>query len=422
MPTRQLKNNKTSLITTLVSIVVFVAFSNGLIFTPTYVRAETVDSLREQIDEINSEVQRKKGEVEELNSKISHYRNLIENKKLESASLADRLALLENQIAKTEVSIEISEQEIAALNLQVQRLEERISLTKEQITHEQNLLGILIQKLYQRQSSVSMLEVLLAHRTFSDFFDYIYSMVSLQRKMDFTLKRVKELKASLDAERQAREDKLTIVTERKNQLENARRELEDEVLFRAALLDETKASELDYRYMLAELKREQNEADADIAYLEKMLREKIDLSERLTDQVSVLSWPIAPLRGISAIFHDPEYPYRHIFEHPGIDIRASQGSAIRAAAGGIVARAKDAGMGYSYIMLIHNDGVSTVYGHVSRINVKEDTFVERGEIIGYSGGMPGTAGAGRLTTGPHLHFECRLNGIPVDPMSYLVGG
>jgi len=403
-------------------LIVFVVSFGGLMFYPTKAQAETADSLREQIDEINSEVQRKKAEVEELNSRISHYRNLIENKKLESASLADQVVLLENQIAKTEVSIEIAEQEIAGLNIQVNRLEERINAVEQQIDRERKLLGSLARKLYQRQTSASIMEILLTHSTFSEFFDDLYAIVSLQRKMDDALDRIKDLKQSLDIERQLREEKLATVTERKTQLENARRELEDEISFRGSLLNETKSSELEFRYMLAELKREQNEADSDIAYLEKILREKIDFSEQLTDQVSFISWPIAPLRGISAIFHDPEYPYRHIFEHPGIDIRAQQGTAIRAAAAGIVARAKDAGFGYSYIMLIHNSGISTVYGHVSRITVKEDTFVERGEIIGYSGGMPGTPGAGSLTTGPHLHFECRLSGIPVDPMQYLIGG
>ena len=70
-------------------------------------------------------------------------------------------------------------------------------------------------------------------------------------------------------------------------------------------------------------------------------------------------------------------------------------------------------------MIIHANGLSTVYGHVNEIDVEEGRFVLQGQAIGRSGGMPGTCGSGRLTTGPHMHFEVRLNGIPVDPLLYL---
>lgn len=69
-------------------------------------------------------------------------------------------------------------------------------------------------------------------------------------------------------------------------------------------------------------------------------------------------------------------------------------------------------------MIIHPGGVATVYAHLRGFNVQGDTYVERGDVIGFSGGRPGDRGAG-LSTGPHLHFEVRQNGIPTNPRQFL---
>jgi len=97
---------------------------------------------------------------------------------------------------------------------------------------------------------------------------------------------------------------------------------------------------------------------------------------------------------------------------------APVGTPVRAAAGGYVAFNRTGKQYGNYIMIVHPGGVSTVYAHLQRFAVSPDTYVERGDIIGYSGGKPGDRGAG-LSTGPHLHFEVRQNGIPVDPMQFL---
>ncbi|HRY63691.1 MAG TPA: M23 family metallopeptidase, partial [Patescibacteria group bacterium] len=184
---------------------------------------------------------------------------------------------------------------------------------------------------------------------------------------------------------------------------------------------QTRSSEARYQTLIAELKQEQYKINSDIVTLEKAMRQKLSAGDNKLEDLGdvVLSWPV-PSRVITSTFHDPDYPFRHIYEHPAIDIRAPQGTPVRAAASGYVARVQNGGKkGYSYIMIIHNNGLSTVYGHVSAIYVSVDQFVVQGEVIGLSGGAPGTPGAGRLTTGSHLHFEVRSDGIPVNPEDYL---
>ena len=158
-----------------------------------------------------------------------------------------------------------------------------------------------------------------------------------------------------------------------------------------------------------------------IASMEKLVRAKLAKlqGKKLEFNDNGFIWPVKK-NVITAYFHDPDYPFRYIFEHPGVDVRAAQGTTLKAAASGYVARVKAGPKGgYGYIMIIHGDGLSTVYGHIPKAYVKEDEYVVQGQTIGLTGGLPGTAGAGRLTTGPHLHFEIRLNGIPVDPLGYL---
>jgi murein DD-endopeptidase MepM/ murein hydrolase activator NlpD len=101
-----------------------------------------------------------------------------------------------------------------------------------------------------------------------------------------------------------------------------------------------------------------------------------------------------------------------------MDLAGPQGTAIETAAPGYVARVyKGQDYGY-YVMIIHANGFATLYAHMSRIDVEVDQYVGRGQVIGLTGGRPGTSGAG-FSTGPHLHFEVRLNGIPVNPLAYL---
>lgn len=137
-----------------------------------------------------------------------------------------------------------------------------------------------------------------------------------------------------------------------------------------------------------------------------------------TGQRASLEWPVEPIYGISAKFRDHSYEKHFGFAHDGLDIPALQGTTILAPADGIIEKAVDNGLGYSYIIIRHA-GIATLYGHVSEIGVTEGQSVARGEPIGKTGGRPGTKGAGTITTGPHLHLEVIEDGKRIDPLSVL---
>ena len=101
--------------------------------------------------------------------------------------------------------------------------------------------------------------------------------------------------------------------------------------------------------------------------------------------------------------------------HTGLDFRASTGDPVRATANGKVASAGWAG-GYGRMVEIdHGNGLSTRYGHLSAINVKVGEPIKIGQVIGEVGST------GR-STGPHLHYETRIDGEAVDPQKFLRAG
>ena len=106
--------------------------------------------------------------------------------------------------------------------------------------------------------------------------------------------------------------------------------------------------------------------------------------------------------------------YRNLEFHKGMDIDAVEGTPIRVTASGVVTKAGWNG-GYGLMVeVFHREGVSTVYAHLSKILVDVGQEVEKGEIIG-NVGMTGIA------TDPHVHYEVRINGSPVNPSTYLPG-
>jgi murein DD-endopeptidase MepM/ murein hydrolase activator NlpD len=99
--------------------------------------------------------------------------------------------------------------------------------------------------------------------------------------------------------------------------------------------------------------------------------------------------------------------------HTGVDIACPWGTSVRAAESGVVTRVQYGKTGYGYNVIIsHGGGKETLYGHLSKIMVSAGDRVEKGQIIANEGST------GR-STGPHLHFEIRINGSRVNPLSYI---
>jgi murein DD-endopeptidase MepM/ murein hydrolase activator NlpD len=123
-------------------------------------------------------------------------------------------------------------------------------------------------------------------------------------------------------------------------------------------------------------------------------------------------WPVAGR--VSSPFGGRLDPFsREGQYHPGVDLQASLGTPVRVTADGVVRTADWNGGGYGKLIVVdHGASLQTYYAHLSRYSVVAGQEVRRGEVIGYSG-MTGYA------TAPHLHYEVRIGGLPVNPYHYL---
>ncbi|HNZ86149.1 MAG TPA: peptidoglycan DD-metalloendopeptidase family protein [bacterium] len=372
----------------------------------------------ETIDELNQKITEQKRAIEELNSQQQTYKVKIRQKQQEAKSLNNEISILDNQIAArtlgvqtTKLQIDNMDMEMKAIQLEIEKKEKEIEVNKESLKNS-------IQELYKKEAKNDALKILLLNDNISDFFDEINQLKSLQSNLQQKVNELNNSKTWLEEKNKTLENSKAELVRLEQQLEGEQLRLKGDQDVKFMYLSRAQNDEKKFQNLLVELRKEQQQANAMISQYETKARTLLASKKGQIQDTGDFIWPV-PSKHVTAYFHDPDYPFRTVFEHPAIDIRASQGTPVKASASGYVAIAKDNGMGYNYILLVHNNGISTVYGHISKIYVKTGDFVMQGDTIGLSGGMPGTPGAGRLTTGPHLHFEVRVNGVAVNPLNYL---
>lgn len=377
-----------------------------------------------EIDTLNQQIEAKKKKIAEIDKTISDYKQKIDQTHLQSVSLNNQVALLDNHISQVSLDVDATKEKLDSTQLQLQSLGLAIDDKTKTINRQKQMLSELIRELH-REDGKKTIEIMAAYKSVSEFYDSLTRVQKLQHDLGQTTKTIRLAKADLEVKQQDTTEQKKNYEQLHQDLNDKKQELQGQIDYKQTLLTQTKTSEEKYKTLVSNLKGQYQQIENDIESNEKEVRKKLaeqqkKKPEKFDTDSADLSWPISSHR-ITAYFHDVSYPYRQVFEHNAVDIATSQGTAVHAAASGYIARAKRCTVAscYAYVMIVHSNGISTVYGHLSAISVNEDQFVTRGDVIGYSGATPGTVGAGPFTTGPHLHFEVRKNGIPVDPLGYL---
>ncbi len=374
--------------------------------------------LKADVETLDKEIKDKRSRVSELRSLIDKYRDRIDQQEKQQSTLENEVLILDNRIISKQLSIEQAKTELEALRLEIQSLEANITVQTSRISRQKEFAAELIRRIHSAEQ-MPIHEILLTKPNLSSFFDRLEENKRLGNDLADALQRVKTIRETLELQKKQRDAKRVAIETEKKRLAKEELQLEAERNFKASLASETKNKQSEFERVIYELQQQQQGTASDIASLEDKLKDKLDsVDEALARGDVLLNWPVDPSRGITATFHDPTYPFRNMFEHPGTDVRAAVGTPIKSAAGGYVAWNKLGRMYGNYTMVVHPGNIATVYAHLSKFTAKPDTYVDRGDQVGLSGGRPGDPGAG-LSTGPHLHFEVRKNGIPVDPENYL---
>ena len=341
---------------------------------------------------LSEDIEEKKTHIDQIQRKIEQFEEKISAKQAEAATLHGQLELLENRVAKTGLEIESTELTIAATDKEIQMIENDTTRVEQDLEHQRTLLKAILQEI-DRTDDRSTIELLLQNDSFSELFGVLESLETVNADLRKTLEKLSD----------SLQEKMNL--------------LEREQEAKQTLITQSQASEAQFTSLVYDLREEREHINRQVASLQAKLEKRLSEND-LADDSSVLSWPVSATKGISAYFHDPSYPYRHLFEHSGIDLPVNVGTPVVAAGPGYVAWTKQ-GTGYgNYVMIIHTNGIATLYAHLSKILVEPEQFITRGQVVGLSGGKPGMPGAG-LSTGPHLHFEVRKDGIPTNPLDYL---
>jgi murein DD-endopeptidase MepM/ murein hydrolase activator NlpD len=206
-----------------------------------------------------------------------------------------------------------------------------------------------------------------------------------------------------------KEQKITILLKKQNSLENKILVLEQNITQKQKFLDEVNDKISDIESIL------QIKPSKDTTTNEKLDLAKIDaVDKKYILQNIPNGYPII-FKGVTSPFGWRIHPILHKREfHPGIDLRAKRGTPVYATADAIVEYAHyhtTSGYG-NLIILDHNFGFKTLFGHLSKIVVKSGKFVKKGDLIGYTG-------SSGLSNGPHLHYEIRYIGMVLSPKYFL---
>jgi len=259
-------------------------------------------------------------------------------------------------------------------------------------------------KIMYQNSSTSKLETLLESKSLVDFYERIQYMSIISRNDSEIIKDLNAAKLDVEFKRQRMKEAKDVLEQRAAEKEQRLTTLKAS---RSALEEELQRS-------TKELTQLEKDIDAQIAESKRLNSVIKELSKSTKKYAGgSMTWPCPSSYNITSYYGMRKHPILRKYKmHTGIDIAAASGSSIVAANSGTVIMSQyDKSGGYGNMVVIdHGGGITTLYGHASKLLVKVGDEVKAGQVIA-------KVGSTGLSTGPHLHFEVRVNGETKNPLS-----
>ncbi|MDQ5894375.1 MAG: Peptidoglycan DD-metalloendopeptidase family protein [Actinomycetota bacterium] len=366
-------------------------------------------------------------------SKLDETQGKIAEANEKKAVLTDEIAGLSAQISDYEVQVSAlrAEEREAELRLAAKQAEldqaqaevdaayKQLKILANRLTRSLGVLKARLVAIYKAGDS-DISDLVLTTKSYGDLIESTSYIEQIQNRNESIVTRVRDL-------RDQQEATVVRLKKAKDQIETSRNQIAAEEKNLATARQAVQSQQAELASVRADRQAKVATINSEVGQLEEI---EADLQQKIQEQINAASGlsvlpagpmtsPSAagliwPLSGTLSSGFGPRSSPGGIGStyHEGIDISVPEGTPIRAAASGTVIMASYNGGYGNYTCVDHGSGLSTCYAHQSGFAVASGQSVDQGDIIGYSGNTGSS-------TGPHLHFEVRVNGTAQDPMGYL---
>lgn len=369
------------------------------LFAPAISHATLVDDLQKQINDRNAT-------IASLEKEIAQYEAQVTLTSKQAATLKNLISTLDTTKKKLDAQIAVTQNKIASTELTINKLGSEIKTQKNAIEQNNEALAETMRRMNQSDEQ-TLLDSILSDASVSVFLDDVQNLAQIQNSVNSHIHTLKDLKQDLQNKQTATQKNKNDLVDFKSDLSSQQKAVTYDTQVKSKLLSDTKSQEANYQKLLAQKKALRDAVQKELNDYESQLKIAIDPKSVAKAKAGVLAWPLGSIR-ITQYFGNTDFAQDHValyngMGHNGIDFAASIGTKIYAALSGTVLGTGDTdkvcpGASYGrWVLLKHDNGLSTLYAHFSVISVSAGQRVAAGDTLGLSG-------ATGYATGPHLHF------------------